>query len=63
MVKRYLGLTIGQILLIAWTALTLLPFLLILAFSFRNNAGLYSVRMEANHKVPATSTTALLEFC
>lgn len=42
MVRRYLGLTIGQILLIAWTALTLLPFALILTFSLRNNAGLFT---------------------
>ncbi len=42
MVRRYLGLTVGQVLLIGWTALTLLPFLLILAFSFRTNADLYA---------------------
>jgi len=41
MIKRRLGLTIGQILLIGWTALTLIPFVLIALFSFRNNAGIY----------------------
>jgi ABC-type glycerol-3-phosphate transport system permease component len=42
MIRRRIGLTLGQILLIGWTALTLLPFLLILAFSLRDNAGLYN---------------------
>jgi raffinose/stachyose/melibiose transport system permease protein len=41
MIRRRLGLGLGHILLIGWTALTLLPFVLILTFSFRNNAGLY----------------------
>lgn len=41
MILRRLGLTVGQILLIAWTALTLIPFALIALFSFRNNAGIY----------------------
>jgi raffinose/stachyose/melibiose transport system permease protein len=41
MIRRRFGLTIGQILLIAWTAITLVPFLLILSSSFRDNAGLY----------------------
>ena len=42
MIKRRVGLTVGQLLLIGWTALTLLPFLFILLFSFRDNAGLYN---------------------
>ncbi|MCU1529897.1 MAG: transporter [Frondihabitans sp.] len=42
MVKRRLGLTLGQILLIAWTALTLIPFLLIAVSSLRDNAGLFN---------------------
>lgn len=42
MLKRRLGLTVGQILLIAWTLLTLLPFLLIAVSSLRDNAGLFN---------------------
>lgn len=42
MVRRYLGSVLGQVPLLVWTALTILPFLLILAFSLRNNADLYS---------------------
>jgi raffinose/stachyose/melibiose transport system permease protein len=42
MLKRRLGLTLGQILLIAWTALTLVPFLLIAISSLRDNAGLFN---------------------
>jgi len=42
MKRRLLGLTLGQILLVAWSALTLLPFLFIAIYSFRDNSGLYS---------------------
>lgn len=42
MVRRRFGRIVGQVPLILWTALTIVPFLLILAFSLRNNADLYS---------------------
>jgi ABC-type glycerol-3-phosphate transport system permease component len=41
MIARRLGLTLGHLLLIVWTALTLVPFVLIVVFSFRDNTGLY----------------------
>lgn len=41
MLARRLGLTVGQLLLIVWTALTLIPFIVIATFSFRNNSGIY----------------------
>ena len=41
MIRRRLGLTLGHVLLIGWTALTLIPFILIITFSLRDNAGLY----------------------
>jgi ABC-type glycerol-3-phosphate transport system permease component len=42
MIARLFGRGISQILLIGWTVLTLVPFLLILVFSLRNNADLYA---------------------
>ncbi len=42
MIRRRLGLTVGHSLLIGWTALTLVPFILIALFSLRDNIGLYS---------------------
>jgi raffinose/stachyose/melibiose transport system permease protein len=40
--RRIFGLTIGQALLVIWTALTLIPFLLIFLFSLRDNADIFA---------------------
>ena len=40
--RRFFGLSLSNLLLVLWTALTLIPFVLILVFSLRNNADLYS---------------------
>jgi ABC-type glycerol-3-phosphate transport system permease component len=42
MISRLFGRSIAQLLLIGWTALTLVPFILILLFSLRNNADVYA---------------------
>ncbi len=41
MTRRF-GLTLGHLFLIVWTILAIVPFILIVLFSFRNNTGIYS---------------------